>query len=229
MKSFGYFFLILFILTSCKTVRNITSKDNSSTSDQKGRSSRDIVFIEGIEITPGSVVKSSHKPSTTKSTSTNYQVPNFISNSTNIDIEKANSIQFKYALLLDTYVENLSNIKLYLDIDLWWGTSYCLGGNTRNCIDCSAFTGTIMRNNFNVNLPRTAAEQYNQSERIEKENLKEGDLVFFKTKKDVINHVGIFLVNDKFVHASTSQGVTISDLKESYWSDKHAGFGRVVY
>ncbi len=227
MKRCGYFLLVMFILTSCKTVRSITSKDNSSTNEQKGRSSRDITFIDGIEISPGSVVKSSHKPSTTKSNSANYEIPNFTNNSSGVDIEKASSLQFKYALLLDTYVENLSNIKLIMEIDEWWGTSYCMGGNTKNCIDCSAFTGTIMRNNFNVNLSRTAAEQFNQSERVEKENLKEGDLIFFKTKKDYINHVGIFLINDKFVHASTSQGVTISDLKESYWNERLAGFGRV--
>ncbi len=227
MKRCGYLLLMMLIFTSCKTGSKITSKDNSSTNEQKGRSSREITFIDGIEISPGSVVTSSHKPSTTKSKATNYEVPSFDISTTSIDIEKATNLQFKYALLLDTYVENLSNIKLIMEIDEWWGTSYCMGGNTKNCIDCSAFTGTIMRNNFNVNLPRTAAEQFNQSKRIEKENLKEGDLVFFKTKRDYINHVGIFLINDKFVHASTSQGVTISDLKESYWSERFAGFGRV--
>ncbi len=228
MKRYGYPLLVMFILTSCKTVRIITIKDNSATNYPKGRNSKNITFIDGIEITPGSVVKSSHKPSTTKSTETNYEVPTLLTNTSIIEIEKATSLQFKYALLLDTYVENLSNIKLYLDIDEWWGTSYCLGGNSKNCIDCSAFTGTIMRDNYKINLPRTAAEQFKESERVEKENLKEGDLVFFKTRKDYINHVGIFLTNDKFVHASTSQGVTISDLKESYWSDRIAGFGRVV-
>lgn len=228
MKKYVYFLLVLLTLTSCRTVIKITSKDNSSTLDQKGRSIRVVTFIEGIEISPGSVVKSSHKPSTTKSQSVTYEVPTYLIYTTNLEIEKASSLQFKYALLLDTYVENLSNIKLFLNIDEWWGTSYCLGGKTKNCIDCSSFTGTLIKENYKINLPRTAAEQYKESARIEKADLKEGDLVFFKTKKDYINHVGIFLANDKFVHASTSQGVTISDLKESYWIDKVAGFGRVV-
>ncbi len=228
MKKYVYFLLLLFILTSCRTVIKITSKDNSSSNSQKGRSSRDITFIQEIEISPGSIVKSSHKPSTTKSKSATYEVPTYLMNTTNVEIEKATSLQFKYALILDTYIENLSNIKLYLNIDEWWGTSYCLGGKTKSCIDCSSFTGTLIKENYKINLPRTAAEQYNESARIEKADLKEGDLVFFKTKKDYINHVGIFLANDKFVHASTSQGVTISDLKESYWIDKVAGFGRVI-
>ncbi len=227
MKRCGYFLLLLIVLISCKTVRKITSTDNSSSNEQKGRSSRDITFIEGIEITPGSVVKSSHKPATTKTKAANYEIPTYLLTVSNIDIEKATSLQFKYALLLDTYLESLNNIKLYLDIDEWWGTSYCLGGSTKNCIDCSAFTSTLIRNNYRISLPRTAAEQYKESLRIERNDLKEGDLVFFKTKNDYINHVGIFLANDKFVHASTSQGVTISDLKENYWSGRIAGFGRV--
>ena len=77
-------------------------------------------------------------------------------------------------------------------------------------------------------MSRTAAEQYKESTIIEKEELKEGDLVFFKTKNNYINHVGIFLTNDKFVHASTSLGVTISDLKENYWQNRFAGCGRVI-
>jgi hypothetical protein len=187
MKKANYLLLFILILTSCKTVRSITSKDNSSTPEQKIRNTRDITFVDGIEISPGSVVKSSHIPSTTKSKSVNYEVPSYLFNTASIDIEKATSLQFKYSLLLDTYVENLSNIKLYMQIDEWWGTSYCMGGSTKNCIDCSAFTSVIIKDNFNVNLPRTAAEQYKLSERIDKENLKEGDLVFFKSKKDNIN------------------------------------------
>ncbi|MBS4042540.1 MAG: C40 family peptidase [Chitinophagaceae bacterium] len=228
MKRVGYFILIGVMLTSCKTVRNITSKDNSSNNMQKDRSNRSIVFIDGIEITPGTIVKSTHKPATTKSKSLNYEVPNHLNSLTNYDIEKASSLQFKYALILDTYVEALNNIKLYLNIDEWWGTSYCLGGNSKTCIDCSAFTSTIIRDIYQINLPRTAAEQFNASLRIEKDSLQEGDLVFFKTKKNYINHVGIFLANDKFVHASTSQGVMISDLREAYWNDKFAGCGRVI-
>ena len=228
MKKVGYLILLIIFFTSCKTVRNITSKDNSKNNVQKDRSNRTIVFIDDIEITPGSVVKSSHQPATTKSKTSNYEVPTSLNSLANYDIEKASGLQFKYALLLDTYVEALNNIKLYLNIDEWWGTSYCLGGNSKTCIDCSAFTSTIIRDIYRINLPRTAAEQYNESLRISKDSLQEGDLVFFKTKRNYINHVGIFLANDKFVHASTSQGVMISDLKESYWSDRFVGCGRVI-
>jgi len=92
-----------------------------------------------------------------------------------------------------------------------------MGGTTKTCIDCSAFTGTMMRDVYRINLPRTAAEQYTASNRVDRENLKEGDLIFFKAKHGYINHVGIYLHNNKFVHASTSNGVMISDLNENYW------------
>ena len=228
MKKYVLFIGLLVSLSACKTMRSITSKDNSTNSETKKRDPRKIVFIEGIEILPGSVVRSSHKPNTTKDKSTTYEVPIYLLNSSTVEIEKASSMQIKYALILDTYIENISNINLFLNIDEWWGTNYCLGGSTKNCIDFSGFTSIILKNVYRIQLSRTAAEQYKESTIIEKEELKEGDLVFFKTKNNYINHVGIFLTNDKFVHASTSLGVTISDLKENYWQNRFAGCGRVI-
>ena len=70
---------------------------------------------------------------------------------------------------------------------------------------------------FGLNLPRTSREQYAASQRVDKEDLREGDLVFFNTSGGV-SHVGVYLINNKFVHASTSSGVMISDLNEDYYS-----------
>ncbi|MBA5790819.1 C40 family peptidase, partial [Escherichia coli] len=64
-------------------------------------------------------------------------------------------------------------------IDKWWGTKYCMGGSTENCIDCSAFTQVILREIYAQTLPRTSQEQYNIAKRVEYEDLQEGDLVFF--------------------------------------------------
>lgn len=104
-----------------------------------------------------------------------------------------------------------------------------MGGSTDNCIDCSAFVQVMYRDVYQVALPRTAQEQYGVSELIERDELKEGDLVFFHTRgrKNSITHVGIYLQNNKFVHASTSNGVSISDLDESYWKPKFRGGGRL--
>ena len=215
-------------MVGCKSVRKITDKDNSTSPTNRKKNQRKVVFIDGIEITPGSVVKSKHKPATTKSKPSEIVVPENIPTKSKIEVEKVTQLQIKYAILLDTYVENITNTNLFNKIEEWWGTSYCMGGTTKSCVDCSAFTGTVIRDVYKINLPRTASEQYDASNKVDKENLKEGDLVFFKTKKGYVNHVGVYLANNKFVHASTSNGVIISDLNESYWQGKFAGGGRVI-
>jgi lipoprotein Spr len=138
-------------------------------------------------------------------------------------------LQIKYGILLDVVAEKLTNPSLLQVMDTWWGTRYCLGGSTDNCIDCSAFVQVLYRDVYQIPLPRTAHEQYAASELIEKDELKEGDLVFFHTRgrKNAITHVGIYLQNNKFLHASTSNGVSISDLDESYWKPRFRGGGRL--
>lgn len=217
---------IVFTGTSCKSVRKVTQKDDSTNTNNRNKKKRKVEFIDDIEVAPGSVVKSKHKPSTTKSVNTIEDIPeNLNLNTTKSTIESANKIQLKYAITLNTYVENLSNVKLYNTIDEWMGTRYCYGGNSKSCIDCSAFTGTIFRNVFKIDLPRTAREQYSICTKVKKNELKEGDLVFFNTRGG-ISHVGVYLHNNKFVHASTSSGVMISDLDDNYWGGKYAGAGR---
>jgi lipoprotein Spr len=139
-------------------------------------------------------------------------------------------LQVKYGILLDVIAEKLTNLPLLELIDKWWGTRYCFGGSTENCIDCSAFTQLVSREVYRLSLPRTAQEQYNTSELIDKDELKEGDLVFFHTRgrRSAITHVGVYLSNNKFVHASTSNGVSVSDLDESYWKPRFRAGGRMV-
>jgi cell wall-associated NlpC family hydrolase len=138
-------------------------------------------------------------------------------------------LQVKYAILLDVVAEKLTNASLLDVMDSWWGTRYCLGGSTDNCIDCSAFVQVIYRDVYGIALPRTSSEQYGVSELIDREELKEGDLVFFHTRgrRNAITHVGVYLQNNKFVHASTSNGVSISDLDETYWKPRFRGGGRL--
>ena len=75
-------------------------------------------------------------------------------------------------------------------------------------------------------VPRTARQQYQASQHIKKNNLKEGDLVFFNTRGGV-SHVGLYLDNDYFVHASSSEGVTISSLNDNYYAKRFICGGRV--
>ena len=145
-------------------------------------------------------------------------------NNSSAKIENASKIQIKYALLLDTEVEQLQNTSLYAGIDEWLGTRYRLGGTTKDGIDCSAFVQILYITQFGINIPRTAREQYDATNRISRTELQEGDLVFFNTQGGV-SHVGLYLQNNKFVHASSS-GVTISDLFEPYWERRFIGVGR---
>ena len=105
------------------------------------------------------------------------------------------------------------------------GTRYRLGGNSKDGIDCSALMQILFTSLYGINLPRTAREQYDFSRKISRTELKEGDLVFFNTIGGV-SHVGMYLQNNKFIHASTG-GVTISDLYDEYWMKKFIGVGRV--
>jgi lipoprotein Spr len=79
---------------------------------------------------------------------------------------------------------------------------------------------------YHVTIPRTAKNQYNAYQKIRKEDLKQGDLVFFNTTGG-ISHVGVYLANNKFVHAATSGGVMISDLDDSYFQRRYIGAARV--
>ena len=136
-------------------------------------------------------------------------------------------LQFKYAILLDIPVEQMMDHEFIRFMEHWYGTHYRMGGTDTTGIDCSGFAIQYMRYFHQIDLPRTSREQYAQTTRISKTELQEGDLVFFRTgRKKVISHVGVYLRNNKFAHASTSNGVMISDLDEPYYSSRYAGAGR---
>ena len=119
------------------------------------------------------------------------------------------------------------------EAESYLGTPYRYGGMTRNGIDCSAFVLSVFGAVAGVNLPRVAASQAQEGEKIEKGNLEKGDLVFFSHGKGRISHVGIVesVTADgdiKFIHAATSKGVMISSLADSYWGPKFRFAKRVL-
>ena len=140
-------------------------------------------------------------------------------------LESFSPLQFKYAMMLDVNVESLKNISLLAFIDDWFGTRYRFGGTTKRGIDCSALTSALLLAVYGFNMPRTAREQYEATEHIGRDELKEGDLVFFNTRGGV-SHVGIYLDNDRFLQAS-SHGVTISCLDDHYYKKRFICGGRV--
>lgn len=116
----------------------------------------------------------------------------------------------------------LFEIISYLD------TPYKYGGETRKGIDCSAFTQKVFSKSSNIELPRTARQQFKEGEDISKNELSFGDLVFFNTRKGVYpGHVGIYIGEDLFAHASRSKGVTISSLENSYYKARYVGGRRI--
>ena len=123
-------------------------------------------------------------------------------------------------------METITNTKLFEFIEDWWGVKYRFGGTTKKGVDCSAFTSLLMLSVFNLEVPRTARKQFASCEKIDKDDLSEGDLVFFNTRGG-ISHVGLYISNGYFVHSSSTQGVTISNLDESYYSKRFIKGGRI--
>lgn len=141
---------------------------------------------------------------------------------------ETNSLQVKYGEMMDVTPQALTNINLYDFIENWMGVRYRLGGNDTTGIDCSAFVQRLYEQVYCIDLVRTARGQFTLCKIIkDKKELQEGDLVFFRIRSKRITHVGIYLANDRFVHASRSSGVMISNLNSSYWKRYFAGAGRI--
>lgn len=108
----------------------------------------------------------------------------------------------------------------------YMGVPYVWGGETTQGFDCSGFTQYVMKEN-GITLPRTAAEQYATGAPVEKSALREGDLVFFTTYKPGASHVGFYMGNGKFIHASSSAAkVTISELDDPFFTEHYIGARR---
>lgn len=134
------------------------------------------------------------------------------------------------AIRLDMDIEMKDNHRLYIEASKWIGVPYRYGGTSKKGVDCSGLTSSIYKTVYKKKLSRSAEEQRSEDcRRVLKRNLREGDLVFFHNgrKKRKASHVGIYLKDDKFIHASSSVGVVISSLKERYYDKCWMEGGRV--
>ena len=118
------------------------------------------------------------------------------------------------------------NKKLYEVIKPWMGVPYKYGGTTKQGVDCSGFVGNIYREAYGITLKRTANDMQQDVKKVGKNQLREGDLVFFVNSHGKVSHVGIYLHDGLFVHSSTSRGVIISPLSDKYWSQHFYSGGR---
>ena len=118
-------------------------------------------------------------------------------------------------------------LRLIDQYSLWRGTPYKLGGNDQRGIDCSGFTQHTYRQQFDLTIPRTTDKQLRFGAEVRRADILPGDLVFFATGVK-LRHVGVYLGQNEFLHASTSRGVMISRLDNVYWNERYLQSRRVV-
>lgn len=122
--------------------------------------------------------------------------------------------------LLSNAYEQIDNLILYNELmnsfEGWKGTKYKWGGDSKSGIDCSALTRRVYREVFEYELPRVSVDQAKQGKIVSRENLKPGDVLFFRPENRV-NHTAVYLGNSLFINASSSQGVILSSLDNKYW------------
>jgi lipoprotein Spr len=143
------------------------------------------------------------------------------------DDQDKSLIKDYFSQIMGVALSTTSNVKLFQFVYDWIGTPYRFGGTSRNGIDCSAFTKELYSKVFNLTIQRNSRDIFSMVSPIKKDDLKEGDLVFFKIHSRNISHVGIYLGNSKFAHAS-SEGVKISSLDDDYYSHYFFRGGRLL-
>ena len=236
----------LVFLSSCSTFKplNFTSNKQVSSGPASLTPGSQTKFIDEITVTPqqiATVDKTSVKPEQKKplpatrginiveapvEKQLDGQLSQILASRTS-EVESASSVQLKYAVLLNTEVESLPSTELLQSVDEWYGVRYRTGGNTKSGVDCSGFTVAVYAAVYGYTLPRVSRDQYRISRKISTTELQEGDLVFFNTNGSGVSHVGIYLGNNKFMHASVSRGVMVSGLFEPYYLKRYYGAGRI--
>jgi lipoprotein Spr len=141
--------------------------------------------------------------------------------------EQDGLIKEYFSQIMGVALSTTSNVKLFQFVYDWVGTPYHFGGDTRNGIDCSAFTKELYSKVFNLTIKRNSRDIFSMVSPVRRDELQEGDLVFFKIHSRSISHVGIYLGNNRFAHAS-SRGVAINSLDDGYYSRYFYKGGRLL-
>lgn len=133
------------------------------------------------------------------------------------------------AIRLGFDIDEDDDWSLMTEASSWLGVPYRYGGDDRRGVDCSGLTYNIYRKVYGINLSRSSSEQYKKDvRRVSKNELNSGDLVFFSTDKGKkVTHVGIYLKDSKFIHASSSKGVVINNLEQNYYKRNFVSGGKV--
>ena len=155
-------------------------------------------------------------------------IPLSVAQETTADSEQKNlQLYYNVSKILNKEVDTLANPLLFQTIYEWLGTPYKYAGDCREGVDCSGFTCMLYQTVFGIKLANSSAEIFKEVKPLKKNALEEGDLVFFKIRKHRVSHVGVYIGNNKFVHASVQSGVIVSDLDEPYYKKYFYKGGRV--
>jgi len=136
-------------------------------------------------------------------------------------------LQEKYASILGVSSFEISDIKLYHFIDDWMNAPYQYGGKSKSGVDCSGFAERLQEDVYGRKICCSSLEIFSECTSISTKDLREGDMVFFKINSASVSHMGVYLANHKFVHASTQAGVIISDLNDAYYQKYFYKAGRL--
>ncbi|MEO6167843.1 MAG: C40 family peptidase [Chitinophagales bacterium] len=136
------------------------------------------------------------------------------------------SYQEKYRPLLGSPA-SLTNPALFQFMNEWLKVPYKYGGNSKAGVDCSRLSIFMMQDVYHKTISGSSADIFRQTRPVSNEGLQEGDLVFFKINSTTVSHMGVYLVNNKFIHSTTQAGVIISDLNDVYYRKYFFSAGRV--
>lgn len=152
-----------------------------------------------------------------------------VSKSTDAPITKNTSQSLKqtYSEKLGVSESDITNQKLYEFINEWYGVPYKYAGKDKDGIDCSGLASVLYLQVYKKTISSSTKALVAETKKIKESDLEEGDLVFFNTNDRSISHVGVYLQNNKFVHASTKKGVMISDMNEPYFKKTYVSSGRL--
>lgn len=224
LRKYFIFGLIVFILPACFGPVRFATKTNNNGNNKS-------FYIDSLRIV--SAIKSQQQDSTQRFATdlefTEEELREIIlSEEETKPVENAKDFFSKYAVIDTSNSMPTKYEKFLMTLISYLGTPYKFGGNSRKGIDCSAFTKLIFQESLNLELPRSTLEQIKIGKPVNRDNLEFGDLVFFNTRRrQNPGHVGIYLWDNYFVHASTKYGVIVSSMSSGYYDRRFVGARRI--
>lgn len=225
---------VLIFITGCSssTYNERFSKTGENQKEKQPRSVRFTSKEKSKENETQTVAKAEIPQIETGDTTSYNDIQQEEFDETPVDDSEINTDEFvkKYSKLKQFNLPLTQREKILFEIVSFIDTPYKYGGSTSNGIDCSSFTQNVFKNSLEIFIPRTAREQYKFGDQIDiPGQLKFGDLVFFNTSKRAYpGHVGIYLGDNLFAHASRKLGVTVSSIKTTYYAKRYIGARRVL-